>query len=52
MKKYLEEGRYVPDETMISLIGREIDEAGDRSWLLDGESKFALATLTSARTQP
>ncbi|XP_043284868.1 GTP:AMP phosphotransferase AK3, mitochondrial [Venturia canescens] len=36
VKKYLEEGRYVPDETMISLIGKEIENVGDCSWLLDG----------------
>lgn len=36
VKKYLESGSLVPDSTMISLIGKEIDAVSDKNWLLDG----------------
>ncbi|XP_015607028.1 GTP:AMP phosphotransferase AK3, mitochondrial [Cephus cinctus] len=36
VKSYLERGSLVPDETMISLIGKEIENLGDANWLLDG----------------
>ncbi|XP_058809056.1 GTP:AMP phosphotransferase AK3, mitochondrial isoform X2 [Phymastichus coffea] len=36
VKKYLDSGSLVPDETMIALISEEIKAVGDRNWLLDG----------------
>lgn len=36
VKKYMDEGSFVPDETMISLIGHELKLAGDKNILLDG----------------
>ncbi|XP_012278695.1 GTP:AMP phosphotransferase AK3, mitochondrial [Orussus abietinus] len=36
VKKHLNEGTFVPDDTMISLIGKEIESLGERNWLLDG----------------
>lgn len=35
--KYLNKGELVPDETMISLVGKEVEYLGQRNWLLDGE---------------
>lgn len=37
VKKYMDNGSFVPDDTMISLIGEEIESVADRNWLLDGE---------------
>ncbi|KAJ8683459.1 hypothetical protein QAD02_019251, partial [Eretmocerus hayati] len=36
VKKYLDSGSLVPDETMIALISGEIKKVGDKNWLLDG----------------
>lgn len=36
VKKYMDNGSFVPDDTMISLIGEEIESVADRNWLLDG----------------
>ncbi|KAK2580821.1 hypothetical protein KPH14_005904 [Odynerus spinipes] len=44
VKKYLDSGCFVPDDTMISLIGKEIESVGDSNWLLDGFPR----TLTQA----
>lgn len=38
MKRFLDGGNLVPDDTMISLIGEEIKKQGDNNWLLDGAS--------------
>lgn len=37
VKKYMDSGSFVPDETMISLIGKEIESTESPNWLLDGE---------------
>lgn len=37
VKKYMDSGSFVPDDTMISLIGEEIQSVADQNWLLDGE---------------
>lgn len=37
VKRYMNSGSFVPDDTMISLIGEEIESVADRNWLLDGE---------------
>lgn len=37
VKKYMENGSFVPDDTMISFIGQEIQSVANRNWLLDGE---------------
>lgn len=37
VKKYMDSGNFVPDDIMISLIGKEIEEVADQNWLLDGE---------------
>ncbi|KYN41428.1 GTP:AMP phosphotransferase, mitochondrial [Trachymyrmex septentrionalis] len=44
VKKYMDSGSFVPDDTMISLIGHEIGSMADRNWLLDGFPR----TLTQA----
>lgn len=44
VKKYLDSGSLVPDDTMISLIGKEIESVGNDNWLLDGFPR----TLTQA----
>ncbi|KYM89087.1 PREDICTED: GTP:AMP phosphotransferase AK3, mitochondrial [Atta cephalotes] len=44
VKKYMDNGSFVPDNTMISLIGNEIGSMTDRNWLLDGFPR----TLTQA----
>lgn len=36
VKKYMDDGIFVPDQTMISLIGHEIKLAEDSNVLLDG----------------
>ncbi|EZA62756.1 GTP:AMP phosphotransferase, mitochondrial [Ooceraea biroi] len=36
VKKYLDNGSFVPDDTMISLISNEIESVAARNWLLDG----------------
>ncbi|XP_011699354.1 PREDICTED: GTP:AMP phosphotransferase AK3, mitochondrial [Wasmannia auropunctata] len=36
VKRYMNSGSFVPDDTMISLIGDEIGSVADRDWLLDG----------------
>lgn len=37
VKRYMDSGSFVPDDTMISLISKEIESMADRNWLLDGE---------------
>jgi len=37
VKQYMDSGSFVPDDTMMSLIGEEIESVTDRNWLLDGE---------------
>ncbi|XP_012535296.2 GTP:AMP phosphotransferase AK3, mitochondrial isoform X1 [Monomorium pharaonis] len=44
VKKYMDSGSFVPDDTMISLISNEIDSVADGNWLLDGFPR----TLTQA----
>ncbi|KAM0728087.1 GTP:AMP phosphotransferase AK3, mitochondrial [Formica fusca] len=44
VKKYMDSGSFVPDDTMISLIGEEIQSVADQKWLLDGFPR----TLTQA----
>ncbi|KMQ89750.1 gtp:amp phosphotransferase mitochondrial [Lasius niger] len=44
VKRYMNSGSFVPDDTMISLIGEEIESVADRNWLLDGFPR----TLTQA----
>ncbi|KAG7207812.1 hypothetical protein KM043_009414 [Ampulex compressa] len=36
VKKFLNSGSLVPDETMIALIGKEIESVAGQNWLLDG----------------
>ncbi|XP_055386920.1 adenylate kinase 4, mitochondrial [Condylostylus longicornis] len=35
-KRYLQEGKLVPDDLVIKLVSSSINEIGNRSWLLDG----------------
>lgn len=44
VKKYMDSGSFVPDDTMITLIDDEIGSVADRNWLLDGFPR----TLTQA----
>ncbi|XP_024893918.1 GTP:AMP phosphotransferase AK3, mitochondrial-like [Temnothorax curvispinosus] len=44
VKRYMDSGSFVPDDTMISLIGDEIRSMAGRNWLLDGFPR----TLTQA----
>lgn len=37
VKRYLKEGRLVPDDTMIALTVKEIECLADKDWLLDGK---------------
>lgn len=37
VKKYMDSGSFVPDDTMISLIGKEIESVESPNWLLDGK---------------
>lgn len=34
--KVIKEGRLMPDQTMMALVGQKIVEMGDRDWILDG----------------
>ncbi|KAI4497108.1 hypothetical protein M0802_007854 [Mischocyttarus mexicanus] len=52
VKKYLDDGSFVPDETMISLIGKEIETLGDCNWLLDGFPRTLTQAKMLQRTQP
>lgn len=36
-KKYIDEGKLVPDDVMIKFILNEIKNTGSESWLLDGK---------------
>ncbi|EFN65143.1 GTP:AMP phosphotransferase mitochondrial [Camponotus floridanus] len=45
VKRYMDSGSFVPDDTMISLISEEIELVVDRNWLLDGFPR----TLTQAK---
>ncbi|XP_020287326.1 GTP:AMP phosphotransferase AK3, mitochondrial isoform X2 [Pseudomyrmex gracilis] len=36
VKRYIDSGSFVPDDTMISLISKEIESVRDQNWLLDG----------------
>lgn len=36
VKQYLDTGSLVPDNVMISLISKEIENVGNKNWLLDG----------------
>lgn len=46
VKTYMDSGSFVPDDTMISLIGDEIGSVADRNWLLDGEWKEIISALS------
>lgn len=37
VKKYMDSGSFVPDDTMISLISKEIESVEGPNWLLDGK---------------
>lgn len=50
VKKYMDSGSFVPDDTMISLIGDEIESVADRNWLLDGEWKEMVLALLRPRS--
>ncbi|XP_043493450.1 GTP:AMP phosphotransferase AK3, mitochondrial [Polistes fuscatus] len=52
VKKYLDGGSFVPDETMISLIGKEIENIGDCNWLLDGFPRTLTQAEMLQRIQP
>ncbi|XP_015191284.1 PREDICTED: GTP:AMP phosphotransferase AK3, mitochondrial [Polistes dominula] len=52
VKKYLDGGSFVPDETMISLIGKEIETVGDCNWLLDGFPRTLTQAEMLQRIQP
>ncbi|XP_014609014.1 PREDICTED: GTP:AMP phosphotransferase AK3, mitochondrial isoform X1 [Polistes canadensis] len=52
VKKYLDGGSFVPDETMISLIGKEIETIGDCNWLLDGFPRTLTQAEMLQRIQP
>lgn len=52
MKKYLDSGSFVPDETMISLIEKEIEAVGDHNWLLDGFPRTLTQAEKLQRIQP
>ncbi|XP_046825352.1 GTP:AMP phosphotransferase AK3, mitochondrial [Vespa crabro] len=52
VKKYLDSGSFVPDETMISLIEKEIEAVGDHNWLLDGFPRTLTQAEKLQRIQP
>lgn len=49
VKRYMDSGSFVPDDTMISLISNEIESVADRNWLLDGEWKGNDSDLVAAK---
>lgn len=38
VKQYIDTGRFVPDDVIISLINKEIESLNNCNWLLDGKS--------------
>lgn len=46
-KKFIDQGKLVPDEYMIKFILNEIKQVGNKSWLLDGELGYGRIQTTA-----
>lgn len=49
VKRYIDSGSFVPDDTMISLISKEIESVRDQNWLLDGKLVQEINARTTAK---